>query len=112
MPDAWPKNGSHYLPHLGVVKESASTPLRIVFNCSSKSSQEPPSLNDYLMTGQNLTRKLGDLLLSLRTGKYAYSADISKAFLRIGLQEQERNYVHSLPLALKSSRGKWSSKDL
>ena len=41
------------------------------------------------MTGQNLTRKLGDLSLSFRRGKYAYSADISKTFLRIGLQERD-----------------------
>lgn len=93
VPDAWPKNYSHYLPHHGVLKESATTPLRIVFNCSSKASQQAPSLNDCLMTGQNFTRKLGDLLLSFRTGKYAYSADISKAFLRIGLQEPERDYT-------------------
>ena len=74
VPDAWPKDGSHYLPHHGVLKESATTPLRTVLNCSSKANPQAPSLNDCLMTGQNLTRKLGDLLLSFRTGKYAYSA--------------------------------------
>ncbi|MEL7522847.1 MAG: hypothetical protein AAGJ80_14735, partial [Cyanobacteria bacterium J06553_1] len=35
----------HYLPHHGVLKESESTPLRVVFNASSK-PKEGVSLND------------------------------------------------------------------
>ena len=41
----------HYLPHHSVAKESSSTPLRVVFNCSSKSGLQQISLNDCLMTG-------------------------------------------------------------
>ena len=47
----------HYLPHHGVKKDSVSTPLRIVFNASSK-TRGKPSLNDCLMKGPNLTEKL------------------------------------------------------
>ncbi|XP_045116130.1 uncharacterized protein LOC123507385 [Portunus trituberculatus] len=94
--NATPTHNSHYLPHHGVIKESATTPLRIVFNCSSKPDTGTASLNDCLMTGQNLTKGLGDILLTFRTGKYAYSADISKAFLRIGLQERDRDYTRFL----------------
>ena len=30
------EGGTHYLPHHAVKKDSISTPLRIVFNCSAK----------------------------------------------------------------------------
>ena len=48
----------HYLPHHSVAKESSSTPLRVVFNCSSKSGPQQISLNDCLMTGPSLTKKI------------------------------------------------------
>lgn len=93
--DAQPTSQSHYLPHHAVVKDSVTTPLRIVFNCSSKTKQTV-SLNDCLMTGPTMTQKLGDVLLRFRTDLYAYTADISKAFLRIGLQEADRDYTRFL----------------
>lgn len=85
----------HYIPHHAVKKDSLTTPLRIVFNCSAK-RKGSPSLNDCLMTGPSITEKLGDILLKFRINKYAYSADISKAFLRVGIQECDRNYTRFL----------------
>ena len=82
----------HYLPHHGVKKDSVSTPLRVVFNASSK-APGGVSLNDCLLTGPNMTEKLADSLLKFRTCKYGFSADISKAFLRIGLLECDRDYT-------------------
>ena len=86
------KENVHYLPHHGVHKDSASTPLRVVFNASSKTKDEW-SLNDCLMTGPNMTERLADTLLKFRVNQYGYSADISKAFLRIGLKESDRDYT-------------------
>lgn len=94
--NAQPTDLCHYLPHNGVQKDSITTPLRIVFNCSSRANTESPCLNDCLMTGPSLTKKLGDILLKLRIGQYAYTADISKAFLRIGLQEEDRDFTRFL----------------
>ena len=48
------------------------------------------------MKGPALTEKLGDILITFRTNKYAFSADISKAFLRIGLQEADRDFTRFL----------------
>ena len=47
----------HYMPHHAMFKKSATTPLRIVFNASSRPN-EGKSLNDCLMTGPSLTAKL------------------------------------------------------
>ena len=41
----------HYLPYHGVIKESATTPVRLVFNASSRANDRVPSLNDLLETG-------------------------------------------------------------
>ena len=86
----------HYLPHHGVAKDSVTTPLRIVFNASAKAKSNDLCLNDVLDTGPSLTEKLLDSLLNFRVGKFAIVGDISKAFLRIGLQEIDRDYVRFL----------------
>ena len=53
----------HYLPHQPVYKKSATAPLRIVFNASSKPAGGKP-LNNCLLTSPTLTAKLHDILLS------------------------------------------------
>ena len=78
-----------------MAKDSITTPLRIVFNCSAKSGHSP-SLNVCLMTGPNITSNLVDVVLKFRTCKYAFSADISKAFLRIGLQACDHDFTRFL----------------
>ena len=86
----------HYNTHHAVLKDSPTTPIRIVHNCSAKASKGPPSLNDCLMKGPSMTEKLANILLIFRTNKYAFSADISKAFLRVGLQEVDRDATRFL----------------
>ena len=70
----------HYLPHHGVAKDSLTTPLRLVYNASSKAQRGEASLNDCLMKGPNLVEGLLGSVVSFRAEPYAYSADISKAF--------------------------------
>ena len=41
----------HYIPHHPVRKESSTTPIRIVYDCSCRQSHTQPSLNDCLMAG-------------------------------------------------------------
>ena len=79
--------GVHFLPHHGVKKDSATTPLRVVFNCAAGK----PSLNHCLNTGPCLLNDLCQVLLRFRLGKYASIGDISKAFLMIQLDEKDRN---------------------
>ena len=56
----------HYMPHHPVFKKSATTPMRIVFNASSKPT-DGTLLNECLHTGPSLTAKL-HILLSFRQG--------------------------------------------
>ena len=86
----------HYLPYHGVVKESATTPIRLVFNASSKVNDQVPSLNDLLATGPSLTEKLIDCLVMFCTKQFAITADISKAFLRVGIDPLDRDYLRFL----------------
>ena len=85
----------HYLPHHAVFKDSVTTPLRVVFNASAKVGDNL-SLNDGFETGPTLSQKLIDSLLMFRVGRYGLIADISKAFLRVGLQEVDRDFVRFL----------------
>ena len=87
---------THYLPHLAVVKTSKTTPIWIVFDCSARQDRKSNSFNDCLYSGPSLTEKLGKVLLKFRTNPFAFAADISKAFLRVGLQEEDRDYTRFL----------------
>ena len=85
----------HYMPHHVVFKKSATTPLRLVFNASSKPN-DGKSLNDCLLTGPSLTAKLHDILVQFRQGTYAVTADISKAFHRIIVNPDDRKFLKFL----------------
>ena len=76
-------------------KKSATTPLRIVFNTSSKPN-DGKSLNDCLLTGPSLTAKLHEILVQFRQGTYAVTADISKTFHRIIVNPDDRKFLKFL----------------
>jgi len=54
----------HYLPHRPVKKESTTTPIRIVYDCSCRENANAASLNDCLMVGPPF---LNNLCAILRT---------------------------------------------
>ena len=86
----------HYLPHHAVMKESNTTPLRVVFDCSAKTAQCPLSLNDCLYSGPPLLNDLCSVLLRFRLNGYCCTADIAKAFLQIGLKSADRDFTRFL----------------
>ena len=80
----------HYIPHHAVHKDSATTPIRIVYDCSFK-QKEHPSLNDCLQSGPPLLNDLTGVLLRFRLHQYGITADIEKAFLHVNLDEGDRD---------------------
>jgi len=90
---------AHYIPHHPVKKNSDTTPIRIVYDCSCHQSSEHPSLNDCLLTGPPFLVDLCAIILRFRRHQCGLSTDIGKAFLHITLAEKDRNYTRFLWLS-------------
>ena len=76
----------HYLPHRPVIRNDKQTSkLRIICDASSKIGNIP-SLSDCLLQGPSLTESLFSVSIRFRLHRYAFSADIEKAFLQIMLE--------------------------
>ena len=89
-------NEVHYLPHREVIRlDKSTTKLRIVYDASSKRSEEP-SLNDCMYTGPPLTPLIFDILLRFRLNGIVLLGDIEKAFLNISIKPEERNLLRFL----------------
>ena len=89
--------GAHYLCHFGVVRnDRETTKLRIVFDCSAKSSKQSLSLNEPLEIGENSMPMLFDTLMRFRTHPIVLTADIEKAFLQIEIDEADREALRFL----------------
>ena len=90
------ENLIHYIPHHPVKKDSATTPVRIVYDCSCRENSHQPSLNDCLMNNPPELNELTDILVRFRLNPVALASDIEKAFLHVGLHEQDRNVTRFL----------------
>ena len=87
----------HYLPHHGVVRRDAlTTKLRVVFDASSKPSSDSPSLNECLYSGPALTPTIFNVLLRFREKGIALVGDIEKAFVNVGVAEEDRDVLRFL----------------
>ena len=87
----------HYLPHQAVIRRDATTTkLRIVYDASSKESKNGTSLNDCLHTGPSLNPLLFNILVRFRENRIALVGDIEKAFLNIGVDEKDRDFLRFL----------------
>jgi len=89
----------HYIPHHPVHKESSTTPIRIVFDCSCKSSADSPSLNDCLHPGSPSVNDLCSILVRFQQHSVAFSSNIEKAFLHVHLDNEDRDFTHFLWLS-------------
>jgi len=76
----------HYLPWATALKDSITTPVRIVVNPSAS------GLNLILAKGQNHLGSITDILLGARCDKFIWTADISKLYNCLFLNEQNLQY--------------------
>lgn len=83
----------HFLPH-HIVKQSGKRG-RIVYDASAK-LKDQQSLNQCLYRGPCMLQDLTALLLNFRMYKTGIVADVEKAFLQVGLQEEDRNVTRFL----------------
>ncbi|XP_053390171.1 uncharacterized protein LOC123560839 [Mercenaria mercenaria] len=92
------KNGTiHYIPHHAVITpQKTTTKLRVVYDASAKVRKENKSLNECLYRGPVILSDLCGLLMRFRLHKVAVVSDIEKAFLQIGLQENQRDVTRFL----------------
>ncbi|XP_063420614.1 uncharacterized protein LOC134705828 [Mytilus trossulus] len=81
----------HYIPHHPVSKESSTTPIRIVYDCSCKDGRDNPSLNECLESHPPVMNDITGILMRFRAKKYATTSDLEKAFLQIQLDEKDRD---------------------
>ena len=84
---------AHYIPHHHVKKDSVTTPIRVVYDCSCQMSNNHPSLNDCLEVGPSLVNDLCSILLRFRVHKFGLTTDIEKAFLHVKLHEDDRDFT-------------------
>ena len=86
-----------YMPHFGVVrKDRVTSKLRVVFDATCKTDTEQLSLNDRLERGPNLIPLLFNVIVKFTTNAIALTADIEKAFLQIGIQTADRDFLRFL----------------
>ena len=87
------KGKEFYLPHKGIIKQSAqTTKLQSVYDLSAKESSDKPSLNECLYPGPQLQNQLWNILVHARFHPILLTSDIEKAFfLQVPIKEEERD---------------------
>lgn len=95
VPDEELKRPSHYLPHRAVFKDNSTTKIRPVFDASTLDA-EGHSLNGSMEKGPNLIEQIVLILTNFRQYPVAATADIEKAFLQIGIEEEDRDWLRFL----------------
>jgi len=86
------QEGSYYLPHHHVMKESSTTTkLRVVFDGSTITTSGK-SLNNILMVGPTVQSDLWSILVRFRTHIVAFTADIEKMYRQIQMDKSDWDY--------------------
>ncbi|XP_068136058.1 uncharacterized protein [Hyperolius riggenbachi] len=83
-----------YIPHQGVYHSKKPDKIRVVFVCSAR--YDGVALNDYLLTGPDLTNMLSGVLSRFRKYPIAVMCDIEKMFHRFHVKEEDRDFLRFL----------------
>ena len=80
------------MPHKPVLREeAATTKVRMIFDASTKPHPLANGVNDCMHTGPSLQPFLWDILIRTRMSTHLLLPDIQKAFLQIGIKEEDRD---------------------
>ncbi|XP_020556659.2 uncharacterized protein LOC110014220 [Oryzias latipes] len=90
-----------YIPHHGVYHPHKPGKIRVVFDCSAR--YQDKALNDYLLTGPELTNTLVGVLCRFRKGPVAVMCDVERMFHQFHVKPEDRDYLRFLW---------WESSDL
>ena len=86
-----------YMPHKSVVRESASTTkVRMVFDANGKPHLLANSINECMYMGPPLQPLLWYILIRARMSTHLVLAAIQKAFLQIGVREEDQDVFRFL----------------
>ena len=87
----------HYILHQPVLRDQAeSTKMRIVYDRSTKSDSQVPSLNDCLEVGPPLQPMIFDILRRNSLNFLCITGDMPKAFLQIKVDPNDRDALSLL----------------
>ncbi|XP_052762257.1 uncharacterized protein LOC128204895 [Mya arenaria] len=83
---------THYIPHHAVITpQKSTTKVRVVYDASAKTKKDNKSLNECLYRGPVMLNNMCGILMRFRLHRVALVSDIEKAFLQIGLQDDQRD---------------------
>ncbi|XP_023204623.1 uncharacterized protein LOC111611627 [Xiphophorus maculatus] len=88
------KGSVWYIPHHGVYHPHKPGKIRVVFDCSAKF--EGVSLNDYLLSGPELTNSLIGVLCRFRKGQVGIMCDIERMFHQFHVKTEDQDYLRFL----------------
>jgi hypothetical protein len=86
-------SGCHYIPHFAVVKDSATTPIHIVYDCSCKTRS---GINYCLLTGPPFKTVCCTSFFASGFNVSVFHPILKKAFHRVLLHESDRDFVRFL----------------
>ncbi|XP_022792234.1 uncharacterized protein LOC111331393 [Stylophora pistillata] len=89
-----PDNYELSIKRLIIRRDKATTKLRVVYDASARFNGV--AQNDYLYTRPPLAENIFDILLRFRAGRIALTGDVEKAFLIVGIAEEDRDVLRFL----------------
>ena len=85
-----------YIPDHAVVRtDKSTTKIRIVYDASAK-GKNVTLLNNCLHKGLKFHQNIINILIHFRVHRVAFSTDIEKAFLMVGIDEEDWNILRFL----------------
>ncbi|XP_063635207.1 uncharacterized protein LOC134805958 [Cydia splendana] len=85
----------YYIPHHGILRDSVTTPLRVVFDASAKDANET-SLNATLLAGPKLQTNIFDLLTRFRWHAVVFTGDVKQMYRQILVPEEDAEFQRIL----------------